>query len=73
MPAQLAPVLTVLLFLDPPLRLTLRLTLRVPDGYGLETPQMASFKCAGPLVNETCWIGQTALRLRSGLGKAQRG
>ena len=55
MPAQLAPVLTVLRFFEPPLRLTLR-ALRVPDGFGLATPQMASFKCAGPSVNEACWI-----------------
>jgi hypothetical protein len=49
---QLAAVLTVLRFFEPPLRLTLR----VPDGFGLATPQMASFKCGGPSVNEACWI-----------------
>jgi hypothetical protein len=54
MPSQLAPMLTVLRFFEPPLRLTLR----VPDGFGLATPQMASFKCAGPLVNEACWIAK---------------
>ena len=41
--------------------LTLRLTLRVPDGFGLATPQMASFKCAGPSVNEVCWIASPSM------------
>ena len=59
MPAQLAPVLTVLRFFEPPLRLTLR-TLSVPDGFGLATPQMASFKCAGPSVNEA-WIASPSM------------
>jgi hypothetical protein len=40
---QLAPVLTMLRFFEPPLRLTLR-----ADSFGLATPQMPSFKCAGP-------------------------
>ena len=48
MPAQLAPVLTMLRFFEPPLRLTLR----VADGFGLATPQMEAFKCGGPSVNE---------------------
>ena len=52
MPAQLAPVLTVLRLFEPPLRLTLR----VPDGFGLAAPQIASFKCGGPSVNEAFWI-----------------
>ena len=60
MPAQLAPVLTVLRFFEPPLRLTLRLTLREPDGFGLATPQMESFKCAGPSVNEA-WIASPSM------------
>ena len=60
MPAQLAPVLTVLRFFEPPLRLTLR-TLRVPDGFGLATPQMESFKCGGPSVNEACWIASPSM------------
>src|SRR5690349_17909220 len=53
MPAQLAPVLPMLRFFEPPLRLTLRLILWA-DSFGLAT-QMASFKCAGPSVNEA-WI-----------------
>ena len=61
MPAQLARVLTMLRFFEPPLRLALRLTLRVPDGLGLATPQMASFKCGGPLVNEACWIASPSM------------
>ena len=36
---QLAPVLTVLRFFEPPLRLSLRLPLRVADGFGLSAPQ----------------------------------
>ena len=60
MPAQLARVLTMLRFFEPPLRLALRLTLRVPDGLGLATPQMASFKCAGPSVNEA-WIASASM------------
>ena len=40
MPAQLAPMLTMLRFFEPPSRLTLR----IPDGFGLATPQTASFK-----------------------------
>ena len=47
---QLALVLTLLRFFERPLRLTLR----EPDGFGLATPQMESFKCAGPSVNEAC-------------------
>ena len=61
MPAQLVLVLTVLRFFEPPLRLTLRLPLRVADGFGLATPQMKSFKCAGPSVNEA-WIALGRLR-----------
>jgi len=45
---QFAPVLAVLRFFEPPLRLTLR----VPDGFGLATPHMASFRCAGPSVKD---------------------
>jgi hypothetical protein len=45
---QLALVLTLLRFFEPPLRLTLR----AADGFGLATPQMESFKCAGTSVNE---------------------
>jgi hypothetical protein len=31
-----------------------------PDGFGLATPQMASFKCGGP-VNEACWIASPSM------------
>ena len=57
MPVQLAAVLTVLRFFEPPLRLTLR----VSDGFGLATPQMASFKCGGPSGNEACWIARPSM------------
>ena len=33
----------------------------VRDGFDLATPQMASFKCAGPSVNEAWMLGPTAL------------
>ena len=57
MPLQLAAVPTVLRFFDPPLLLTLR----VPDGFGVATPQMESFKCGGPLANEDCWIASPSM------------
>ena len=57
MPSQLAPKLTVLRFFEPPLRLTLR----VPDGFGFATPQMASFKCGGPSVKEAGWIAMPSI------------
>ena len=59
MPGQLPRVLTMLRFFEPPLRLTLRLTLWA-DSFGLATPQMASFKCAGPSVNEA-WIASPSM------------
>ena len=57
MPVQLAAVLTVLRFFEP----RFRLTLSVPDGFGLATPQIESFKCGGPSVNDACWIASPSM------------
>ena len=67
MPAQLAPVLTVLRFFEPTLRLTLRLPLRAADGFGLATPRMI-LQCAGLSVNEA-WIASPSMLVPTAISR----